>query len=134
MRHVFVTFLQGLIFASVSVLPAVSEGAILRFDCRETAICQSDGTCQSDHGQTVFTLAPQEIDADGRGDYLISSDGGDRRPATGTARTGPYVWTDRSGQERVLTILSESAALLVSRDPSAPDATTVSFLSCSIIF
>ncbi|MBS8227709.1 hypothetical protein [Vannielia litorea] len=69
-----------------------AEGARITLDCGFQQSCSEAGQCSPYGGSQVFTLAPENTDVAGSGDWTIALGETAPLPARGLSRTGPWTW------------------------------------------
>ncbi|SMY07399.1 hypothetical protein [Flavimaricola marinus] len=111
---------------------AAAEGARLELSCALMQSCAPEGICETAPGTPAdFTIAPEGVDANGMGRYVVATDGTDAQ-AAGLSPVGPFAWTDADGARLSLVLTSERTALLTQQPADAATAPFVDFLICEI--
>ncbi|WP_373356960.1 hypothetical protein [Pseudoroseicyclus sp. CXY001] len=109
---------------------AQAEGARQVFDCTITQRCGASGACGSGRDPVVFTLDPEEVDADGAGSYRIGWDEA-AAPMQAGSSLGPFTWAE-GDRRHTLLFSSETNMLWHDLDLSRGEA-SVAFLTCEVI-
>ncbi|EAQ03453.1 hypothetical protein OB2597_02497 [Pseudooceanicola batsensis HTCC2597] len=129
--------MRHMLFAAFLLAPAplVAEGARLDLVCQTKTICSHDGRCAERTAPRLFSLEPQDIDADGLGAYTVSHDAGVETEAQGLTRLGPFLWLNDDGLRMTLTLTTEHTAVLVRQVPNdqRPSA-EIDILECEVTF
>ena len=124
--------LAAILCLALLPLPALAEGARLTLDCAVMQSCTPEGACDPVAGLPAgFVIAPQSIDADGVGRYIVTRDDADT-VALGLSAVGPFVWTAEDNGRVSLVLSSERTAILTRQPQDAQTAPTVEFLICEI--